>query len=885
MADREAVYKLAFEIARQEYNQSLKSIADLAKSVDVVGDAFTANNKAVSEFQKELASLKRQESQLKQLAKAANIDTAAIDRADELSDRMEVVKTEARQAADAVAQLADNLSEADRRAQRLDIADEQFDVISRRVGLAGDFQSNLGALRGLSGAGGVGSLATGLDIAGELVVLTEELPRLKQAIANLPDVAKFAAQQIGGVGFGLIGGLAALAVAFKLLSDAAKDEQEALAAELDARQRVIDLINEGATEEEARQKLADLNVERQREQENLAFLENELENLDGKFVAIKTSLSPVLTLLSEFDRDIGALAGSFVGFNAENILTRAVDVTGLSGEFEELNDRTGEARAGIIGLSTEIAFLEAELKAGAFAANEAAIALDRANQEFVDSAIFNANELERELRVRSEVNNLLIDGNREALQSEFDRLRAEQDIQLGRADLELDAIRRSQEAGLEARELADSYANTTRQIRENAFALEEYGAALATLDIGARLEELGVALSSDSLKQIEQTRIEGEKAAVSAITTRYQEELAFANFIKGATADSITQRRTALLTEQDLIKSTIPELARLAPTSEAAAAELEAFNTRLQTIDRELGRLNTSGVAQVVGNLQSQLATEITTIQTRLAERIVQIEAQAAEKRADIARDFAQGLRDIEQEALEARQEAQADFAEGSIDIAKDLAKRRAEIERRAALDVRRALEDRDAVALNRARRSREEELTEAQIAAQEAQEELAENYAQQLKTIETETAKQRQELQRKYAQQLRDLQQATAQSINQERIKAQAEIATKQQAYNAQLQQLQSFGSASTSLLSQFASLGVGYVQSFVTGSLSALQQAAAQQAGGTIGDILGTNASLIGTSSPSVNASFTIQATSREAMAQEVYNNLNELITLAGR
>lgn len=107
---------------------------------------------------------------------------------------------------------------ASKAARSRNISDD-FDDISRRVALAGDFQSNLGAMRGLSGLAGLGGLATGLDAAGEIVVLAEELPRLKAAMSGLPETIKNAVSAIGPAGLAFTGAAAAAALAIKLLTD------------------------------------------------------------------------------------------------------------------------------------------------------------------------------------------------------------------------------------------------------------------------------------------------------------------------------------------------------------------------------------------------------------------------------------------------------------------------------------------------------------------------------------------------------------------------------------------------------------------------------------------------------------------------------------------
>ncbi|MBL8118780.1 MAG: hypothetical protein JNJ78_14705, partial [Anaerolineae bacterium] len=127
-------------------------------------------------------------------------------------------------------------------------ANDRFDAVSRQVALAGDVQSNLGALRGLTGLAGAGGLSGAIGGLGEVVALAEELPRLKAAAAGLPDVLKAATQTIGVGGAGMIGALGALAIAFALAQAAAQKARQAAESEIDARERALRLIVDGNQE-------------------------------------------------------------------------------------------------------------------------------------------------------------------------------------------------------------------------------------------------------------------------------------------------------------------------------------------------------------------------------------------------------------------------------------------------------------------------------------------------------------------------------------------------------------------------------------------------------------------------------------------------------------
>lgn len=120
---------------------------------------------------------------------------------------------------------------------RVKTADDRFNEVSQGVGLFGDFQSNLGALSALTGIREIG-------VVGEIVALGEELPRLKAAAQGLPEQFRNVVSEIGGPGLGLIGGLAVLAVALKVIEERAAKAREAAGVEI---QGQLDLIEQRET--------------------------------------------------------------------------------------------------------------------------------------------------------------------------------------------------------------------------------------------------------------------------------------------------------------------------------------------------------------------------------------------------------------------------------------------------------------------------------------------------------------------------------------------------------------------------------------------------------------------------------------------------------------
>lgn len=160
---------------------------------------------------------------------------------------------------------------------------DDFDEISRNVSAGGDLQSNLGAIRGLSGAAGLSGISGGLDILGEASALVEELPRLASSMAGVKDAAKSAVSVLGAGGIGLIGGIAALALVVGESAKTFEAGKQAALETLDVESRLVFLRTQGSKEDiEAAEAAARL-----RKQEALAAI----EAADSTIAAIKGRVS------------------------------------------------------------------------------------------------------------------------------------------------------------------------------------------------------------------------------------------------------------------------------------------------------------------------------------------------------------------------------------------------------------------------------------------------------------------------------------------------------------------------------------------------------------------------------------------------------------------
>lgn len=192
------------------------------------------------DLQRAEAAVRQELAALEEEARAAGIalDKTATGRARTDMERLEGSVEGVANAFDDVRLSADSADDAIRRAAS---AQERFDQISREVALAGDVQSNLGALSGLAGAAGAGGLGGNIAVAGEFAALTEELPRLKQAVAGIPDVLSSAADAIGipGGAFGFLGAVAGIGAAFLVVKGIFDDINESARTARENAQRQI----------------------------------------------------------------------------------------------------------------------------------------------------------------------------------------------------------------------------------------------------------------------------------------------------------------------------------------------------------------------------------------------------------------------------------------------------------------------------------------------------------------------------------------------------------------------------------------------------------------------------------------------------------------------
>lgn len=185
---------------------------------------------------------------------------------------------------------------------RLNRLNDEFDNVSRNVGLAGDVQSNLGALSGLAGATGANNVASGIGTAGELIVLVEELPRLKTALTGLPQTISASAKALGTTSVGLIGALgasaiaiAAVALAFREFTKDAEEQAQVLRNLLSAQGDVNRQIVDGLTTASAQEQIARNEQLIELERERLARLEDAYRSFEEQAGSVIGAIAKVIS--------------------------------------------------------------------------------------------------------------------------------------------------------------------------------------------------------------------------------------------------------------------------------------------------------------------------------------------------------------------------------------------------------------------------------------------------------------------------------------------------------------------------------------------------------------------------------------------------------------
>lgn len=333
----------------------------------------------------------------------------------------------------------------------IDIRTERFDAVSREVGLAGDVQSNLGAISGLAGAFGAGGVGSAIGVGGELVALVEELPRLKTAIAGMPATINAAGQALGlGGGAGLIGalGAAGLAVgAFTLvmgkLREQAEKDAEVMRSAIDISRDVNQLIAGGGTVEDAQSRIEQLRQQIEAEQ---------------------------LTIGDTLEAQAGFIESRWVPAFART-----------SQQYKDFNTEIENSEQAIAGLEFEIRKLEEAIQSGELTSAESEMAIQQVTQAEQQLAQVRADTTEqtrtqsREVERQAQVERVRVEAVRDNTRELEQAQKAQEDYNKSIADFanERAKINRDTQDALEdlrytfARDLTDSLQDASTSASDN----------------------------------------------------------------------------------------------------------------------------------------------------------------------------------------------------------------------------------------------------------------------------------------------------------------------------------------------------------------------------------------------------------------------------------
>jgi hypothetical protein len=203
------------------------------------------------------------------------------------------------------------------RFKKIQLRQDEFDRVSRNVGLAGDIQSNLGALNALSG-GSIGP-------AGEVFALIEELPRLKTALSGLPQTIAQAAATLGPAGLLVAGALATIALAFANYARGAEEQAKQMTATLEAQRNVSQQVIDGLTTEDAEAEIERLNKLREDELQRIRDIESAYDDNINSLGLLGTALKVVDTREEALVEQINKSKDAAADYEAQaNALTRAI---------------------------------------------------------------------------------------------------------------------------------------------------------------------------------------------------------------------------------------------------------------------------------------------------------------------------------------------------------------------------------------------------------------------------------------------------------------------------------------------------------------------------------------------------------------------------------
>lgn len=642
-------------------------------------------------------------------------------------------------------------------------------------------QNNLAELRNSIGSAGGGTAASGGGGVGETI------SRLSRAAFNLPDVqltpglssttasrlgllAGGAATSLGLTatalaGIGVAGGLAV--VALKSITDAENARAESAKKAADAIKNAAQQTASGITTKEITEQVAEL----ERQKSALEAGGEGLASFRDRIASLNTSLSDGFvsqegyeSILKNINAELFDATGGTLGF--KDGLGQVVGTTAV------FNEALANNKANIAAVTGEIALSTIALGSQEVAQNDLAAAYEETTKRIQENA---------------------------------DLLRNRQtQIQLGGANNAVEAQRLTAE---QRKEAVDSIAEeiTVLELYRDTHRLNEDAArnlAVRLDDLRLRQQELsGTTLSyadvQEQLTQQQDAATEALKAQLGVIneSIAYHQELA--SQIRTSTVEQVSDRLHAIEEERQALATYLPELIRLAPTSQEAAQALAEAQASLTSLSHEYNDQLTRVLPAAQARALTELNADLAKAQTESDAKLRDIEDQRLSKNA---------------EALEKRNDAyeaaEAKRGDALNELADKQAQARIKIERKSNAAIANSIFARDALQTYLNLQSKQEQLQSLKEDGQARERELDKQFAQDRAVAN-----------RNYDRARRDAQEAADKAVRLERARQQAEYNERVSAYNTQLTLLRNFV---THANTELANLRVPALQGAASGGTS---------------------------------------------------------------
>jgi len=679
MTNRDAGIRFRLLTDQQDKQRAIQDVGEVRRALAEASDENRDLARTADDAAGELRKMGRADGDIGEISKAAR------DAAGDVDDLRRSV---------------DGVGDALRRGQGdVRAYNAEFDRVSRDVGLAGDVQSNLGAIGGLASAAGAGGVGSGIAVGGEVAALIEELPRLKTALAGLPSTIGSAVGALGPLGLVALPVAAAaafgLAGALEAQARAAEEARDRTKAGVGVLQEFYDNIATGTT--------GDIQAEIERLQAENAVLQQTRDKLSKD-----TRVA--------FDQATGGF-----GTAVQTIVqtTRELEAAAADGEI------TTERYAQAIADATGIAFGDALT----FAEEAAAVYGDgRLDIETLNAVVA---DLGTEINANENLINLYTQALEEQATAAADAAAAEQALADERRNALLDAaageLRRAQLEQQLANQSAESLQNRLDAIEAERAGLQE---AIATLRESGDTSEQVAAQIDAYTSQL--NALEQEQSIInSGILGQVQAQEAAA----AAAGELAAAQEEEAAVKQEVREATREYTAAVGESFRQLAADRAALDDRLTELEQETAEKR-RGILEDSRDALAEAATEAESARADALKEANSATLDAEQERADALADVEQGLADRRLE-INRRFSASLTNAIGERDaLAAFLARQQQQDELRNAEEQAGRERSQTEEAYNR-------QLAEVQTAYDEQLTEISTAYDEQTATIRAKTDEQ----------------------------------------------------------------------------------------------------------------------------------------------